>query len=442
MKILHYFLGFPPYRTGGLTKYATDLMSSQAKEGHEVVALWPGSIISYNASPIIKKRKAVGSIENYELVNPLPVSLDEGIWDIDAYTKSCDGTGYRAFLEKLRPDVVHIHTLMGLHKEFVEIAHSLNIKTVMTSHDYFGLCPKVTMFRFGKCCDNDHGCRDCIQCNLSALSLRKIQLIQSPIYRQLKNTWVVKKLRKHHRGAFFQELQMPEMPECDIEEVAAGYRKLREYYLGIYRVIDTIHFNSTLTEEIYNRFFTPRNSKVISISHSEIRDNRKIKHSINDKFRIFCLAPAKSFKGFEILREALNQLWETEKNSFELYVFSPVNKAMPYMHVQEEGYAYEEFPMLMRNADLVVAPSIWYETFGFTVLEALSYGVPVVVSDHMGAKDIVGQSGIIVETGNVEQLKNAILKMMKTDSYREAARHSEIVLWTDVVNSTMDIYEN
>jgi hypothetical protein len=25
MKILHYSLGFPPYRTGGLTKYAVDL---------------------------------------------------------------------------------------------------------------------------------------------------------------------------------------------------------------------------------------------------------------------------------------------------------------------------------------------------------------------------------------------------------------------------------
>ena len=63
----------------------------------------------------------------------------------------------------------------------------------------------------------------------------------------------------------------------------------------------------------------------------------------------------------------------------------------------------------MISADLLVAPSIWYETFGFTVLEALSYGVPVIVSDHVGAKDIVGQNGIIVKAGNVDQLKDAIL---------------------------------
>ena len=41
MIILHYFLGFPPYRTGGLTKYAFDLMKSQADDGNDVMALWP-----------------------------------------------------------------------------------------------------------------------------------------------------------------------------------------------------------------------------------------------------------------------------------------------------------------------------------------------------------------------------------------------------------------
>ena len=39
--------------------------------------------------------------------------------------------------------------------------------------------------------------------------------------------------------------------------------------------------------------------------------------------------------------------------------------------------------------DLLVVPSQWYETFGYTVLEALSYGVPVQVTDKVGAKDLV-----------------------------------------------------
>ncbi len=44
MKVLHYALGFPPYRSGGLTKFCVDLMIQQKKEGHTVAMLWPGQM--------------------------------------------------------------------------------------------------------------------------------------------------------------------------------------------------------------------------------------------------------------------------------------------------------------------------------------------------------------------------------------------------------------
>ena len=44
MKILHYSLGFPPYRRGGLTKYCIDLMVTKRKLGHDVAMLWPGDM--------------------------------------------------------------------------------------------------------------------------------------------------------------------------------------------------------------------------------------------------------------------------------------------------------------------------------------------------------------------------------------------------------------
>jgi glycosyltransferase involved in cell wall biosynthesis len=39
--------------------------------------------------------------------------------------------------------------------------------------------------------------------------------------------------------------------------------------------------------------------------------------------------------------------------------------------------------------DVLVVPSIWKETFSLVTLEALSYGVPVIVSDNVGAQDLV-----------------------------------------------------
>lgn len=87
MKILHYALGFPPYRTGGLTKYCIDLMLTQAEQGHEVALLWPGRITIVKKKPEIHKGRNWNGIESFEIINPLPVPLDEGILDVDAYIK-------------------------------------------------------------------------------------------------------------------------------------------------------------------------------------------------------------------------------------------------------------------------------------------------------------------------------------------------------------------
>ena len=207
MKILHYALGFPPYRTGGLTKYCIDLMLTQAEQGHEVALLWPGRITIVKKKPEIHKGRNWNGIESFEIINPLPVPLDEGILDVDAYIKKGDETVYSKFLQDYSPDVIHIHTLMGLHKEFIHAANELGIRTVFTTHDYFGLCPKVTLFHNGKPCDNDHNCMDCVKCNQSALSLKKIVVLQSPVYRKLKNTRVVKLLRSRHRKNFLKRLK-------------------------------------------------------------------------------------------------------------------------------------------------------------------------------------------------------------------------------------------
>ena len=432
MKILHYFLGFPPYRTGGLTKYAFDLAKSQVTEGNEVLALWPGEIKSYSSQPAIKEGKKIDGIRNLELINPLPVPLDEGINEFDSFTKPCDINIYIAFLQKEKPDVIHIHTLMGLHREFVQAVNQLKIRTVFTSHDYFGLCPKVTLYRYGECCDNDNGCRNCIQCNTNPLSLKKIHLMQSPLYRWAKDTSIVTKLRKQHRSQFFGEETLPSMPDVDVEEEAKKYRKLRAYYVSMYESIDFIHFNSTVAEEVYKRYMVPKDSAVISITHQGIKQHERKKVEIGKKV-ILCLAPAKPFKGWNVLKEACDQLWNEGEN-IELRVYSPVPHIEPYMKVKESGFDHSELAQIMSESDILVAPSIWYETFGFTVLEALSYGVPVIVSDHVGAKDIVGENGIVVKAGNVQGLKGAIKTLGKRVEI-------SVKSWRQFLNENYGMYE-
>ena len=442
MKIMHYFLGFPPYRSGGLTKYAFDLMSAQVEDGNAVTALWPGEIKRLGDKPYIKKKEDINNIENYELINPLPIPLDEGIKEVESFKRPCDSNIYRHYLGKIRPDVIHIHTLMGLHKEFVDVACELRIYMVFTSHDYFGLCPKVTFYRYGYCCDDDKNCENCIQCNLSALSLKKIQLMQSALYRKMKNNAIIKKIRRRHRLDFFGSEILPDMPHVDIEQLSRDYRDLRAYYVHMYEEIDCIHFTSTIAENIFKRYVNPQNSQVISITHKGIEDNRNIYKVESTKLRILYLAPAKPYKGFDILKEALDELWREGEDDFELKIFSPVRNPSPYMVIKEEGYDYSELENIFSNADVLIAPSVWYETFGFTVLEAISYGVPVIVSNNIGAKDIIGGAGIIVKTGSPKELKESIRTIYenKRKAYKMKISNDNIKLWKDFVWENYQLY--
>lgn len=443
MRILHYALGFPPYRSGGLTKYCIDLMFAQKKAGHDVAMMWPGAFsISGHFVRLKKGRKLIKNseekvfVDSFEVINPLPVPLDEGILEVKQFIKKCPNIkAYEQFLDDYHPDAIHIHTLMGLHREFVRIAKNKGIRIVFTTHDYFGICPKVTLFRNEEICDGD--CSKCGRCNQGALSLNKIRILQSGLYRGLKDTSIVKKMRAAHRNEFFSETDKEvtypllmktgeeeqkqhekhvteQFGSMILEEYSSRYEKLRKYYIGILKMVDVIHFNSSVTEGVYRKFIPEAiQGKVINISHGDIEDNRRIKVFPKEELRIAYLAPAKNFKGYGIMKQALDEIWIEGNKNFHLTMYNEANISVPYITVNPR-FEYKELVNIFENTDVLIMPSVWNETFGFTVLEALSYGVPVIVSKNVGAKDLLedGKYGMIVEP-TVDGVKNGVLQLIE-----------------------------
>ena len=360
MKILHYALGFPPYRSGGLTKLCVDLMVQQAKEGHTVAMLWPGQMGFVSQNVTIKKQKNVElsgqDILSFEVINPLPVSFDEGIANIAVFTKNVEVEAYRRLLDNFQPDVIHMHTLMGLHKSFLEVAKDKKIRLVFTAHDFFPICPKVTMFRHGAVCDSVQNCENCGVCNATALSLNKIRILQSPLYRALKDSKVVKRLRKQHRDGYLSESTANDT--VTPVGTADDYKTLRNYYHSLLKLMDMIHYNSSVTKKVYESVFDLPNSCIVVITHSDIKDNRKVKDYSNDGLRIRYLGPQSGAKGYQLLKSALDKLWDVQQNFFLDVHFEPMESA-PYIK-SHERYSYAELEKIFDETDVLVAPSIWY----------------------------------------------------------------------------------
>lgn len=72
---------------------------------------------------------------------------------------------------------------------------------------------------------------------------------------------------------------------------------------------------------------------------------------------------------------------------------------------------------LLKNTDVFVYPS-FYEGFGMPVLEAQKAGVPVVVSNTGALPEILGNSALLVNPNNIEEIAEAIYKVLSSEQLR------------------------
>ncbi|WP_238915447.1 glycosyltransferase [Clostridium sp. YIM B02555] len=425
MKILHYSLGLPPYRTGGLTKYSYDLMKEQVQNNDEVYLLFPGQMCLINKVTKIKHYKNQDGIKAFELINPLPVSLLNGISEPGIFIKPCNLDIFKKYLKDHSIEIVHVHTMMGLYKEFLEACKSLNIKIVYTTHDYFGICTKVNFLdNKGNVC-NDRNIEKCLRCNQSGYSIKMINILQSRIYRELKNKGIINKLKdilnKNSSNKRTSNNDHKKSEQIEISDnYRIAYKKLLAYYNIMFTYIDKFLFNSSISKEVYEKYLDC-NGEIVSITHSNIKDNRKLKDYNHDKLRLTYLGPDKEYKGFNLLIDAIKELNNKYKSKIELNLYGDIGKYQIDDNINVYGrYSYEQLETIFDQTDLLIVPSIWYETFGFITLEALSYGVPVLVTDRVGSKDLITQNdlniGIVINLEK-ESLKDVISKLciLKTE---------------------------
>ncbi len=97
--------------------------------------------------------------------------------------------------------------------------------------------------------------------------------------------------------------------------------------------------------------------------------------------------------------------------------------------------------------DLLVLLSS-FDTFGMVVTEAMASGLPVLVSDTVGAKDLVndGENGFVVNRNNVEELCSKIIDMFNKEARIAMSRNVRGTIqdytWDRVAYYVLDLYDN
>lgn len=139
-------------------------------------------------------------------------------------------------------------------------------------------------------------------------------------------------------------------------------------------------------------------------------------------------------------------------------VFNEVKKRRKDIKLIKAGYAEmlagddvintgwipeSEMPLLYNSADVFLHTSE-YEGFCLPILEAMSCGVPVVVSNRASIPEVVGTYGNMVDLDAddvIEQFANKILSCIDMGTDEKAIEQSKNFSWRRTAEETLKIYE-
>jgi len=105
----------------------------------------------------------------------------------------------------------------------------------------------------------------------------------------------------------------------------------------------------------------------------------------------------------------------------------------------------EELVVLYSQTDCFVYPSL-YEGFGLPILEAFSFGAPVVTSNVSAMPEVAGNAAELVDPNSTAQIRKAIQKILAEDKTQQSRRLQKMIIrlqlfsWEKVARETIEVY--
>lgn len=282
-------------------------------------------------------------------------------------------------IRNFNPDVIHIHNFLPLVSPSVLfIAKKHNIPVVLTLHNYRLICPSAILFFKGHIYEK------------SIHSIFPIHAIWKGVYRNstLQTAIVALVTATHH-------------------------------WLGTWK--NKVDCYITLTKFACDKF----NSSALTISPKKfvikpnfVKDCGKGEFNREDFFLF--IGRLTEEKGVRTLLKAAILY----KFKFTIIGDGPLGKEVENFARQHPTMTYLGFQSkavvmsYLKKCKALIFPSIWYEGFPVTILEALCTGTPVIVSNIGGMKEIIQNrvNGLHFEPGNEKDLVSKIIEIEDQDS--------------------------
>lgn len=156
-------------------------------------------------------------------------------------------------------------------------------------------------------------------------------------------------------------------------------------------------------------------------------------------------------KGLSVVLEAWKQMPDAPR--LQIIGDGPLRGSVEAACREQPGLDYlgplphAEILRRLGHARFLVMPSLWYETFGRTIVEAFSRGTPVIASRMGAMSELVrdNRNGRLFHAGDASDLAVQVRQMMRGDTtaMRRAARQSYLDHYTAAATyqRLLDIYQ-
>jgi len=374
MKILYLIHQFYPEWYTGTERIFLNLATMIQKCGHKVKVMtysyYKDSFYDQSKGNIVFKEfiyKGIPVLALRHKNSRIPEDLHHGLENKEMSHVAGD------FISKENPDLVHIAHPKCIG-ELIRALNSVKIPYILTLTDFFLICPKFTLITSqNTLCSGPEAGRAC----------------------------------QNH---------CPEFPK---DLISRRLETARDFLLNAKMVTSL----SEVSAEIIKKEFPGLEIKVINpgLRYSTLKSNNKI-YKKGDKLVLCYAGSLNPHKGVHILIKAFKKV-SSDNISLKIYGTGTDKSYSKQLLAMAKGdrriefcdvYSQEQVGEVLQRVDVVVVPSLWYETYCLILHEALSCNLPVIASDVgvMAGRVKDGVDGFLFRMGDSHHLREVLQRLL------------------------------
>ncbi len=401
---------FPPKYVGGVELIVRRAAHWLIRNGHQVQVVCVESID--------RPFKGLDVAANeYEGIPVYRLSFNRGqTGDIfrESFRNSLIGQWFERFLRASLPDIVHIHSGYLLSGSVIEAAKAAGMPTVVSLHDYWFVCPRITLLRpDGSRCPAPQNPRTCAWC----------------LHTERRRYRLPDQVSRGALGRFVQEvLHSPliaQVVNWQDQIVALAERKS---YLGERLAsADMIITQARMVYEIMlHQGLSPARLRLVPYG-LDLSGWKFLEPTDSEdrRLRIGYLGSLTPPKGAHMLISAFRRLRTTGVQT-QLKLYGSMTVLPRYTRWLQKladndpritfvgRYENSDVERILGEIDVLVVPSLWYEIGPLVTMEALASKTPVVVGNIPNMKYQIedGINGLHYDVDSVADLARQLQRLL------------------------------